>query len=305
MRYDLNLLPVFLALIEERSVTRAAERLGITQPALSNALTRLRAMLLDPLFIRERYGMQPTQKAMELAPVIAAALASLDDVVLGQQAFDPAKAKQLVTIAPNSYVEFVLVPAIVAQLRERAPGISLRLTPYGADLAETGVVSGATAMALGRFIDPPDNLVVQHLMDEGLSCIVRADHPQVGQKITRKQYEQLKHVNMLPPGRLRAGLFQVLERQGLKREVAVSVTHFLAIPEVVAVTDYCATLPNQICRRLAHDRRLKILPTPTDLGTFPVEMAWHVRYRHDPAHIWLRSLIGEVAQQLSSVDAAP
>ncbi len=305
MRYDLNLLPVFLALIEERSVTRAAERLGITQPALSNALTRLRAMLLDPLFIRERYGMQPTQKAMELAPVIAAALASLDDVVLGQQAFDPAKAKQLVTIAPNSYVEFVLVPAIVAQLRERAPGISLRLTPYGADLAETGVVSGATAMALGRFIDPPDNLVVQHLMDEGLSCIVRADHPQVGQKITRKQYEQLKHVNMLPPGRLRAGLFQVLERQGLKREVAVSVTHFLAIPEVVAVTDYCATLPNQICRRLAHDRRLKILPTPTDLGTFPVEMAWHVRHRHDPAHIWLRSLIGEVAQQLSSVDAAP
>jgi DNA-binding transcriptional LysR family regulator len=196
------------------------------------------------------------------------------------------------------------VPTIVAQLRERAPGISLRLTPYGSDLAETGVVSGATAMALGRFIDPPDNLVVQHLMDEGLSCIVRADHPQVGRKITRKQYEQLKHVNMLPPGRLRAGLFQVLERQGLKREVAVSVTHFLAIPEVVAVTDYCATLPNQICRRLAHDRRLKILPTPTDLGTFPVEMAWHVRYRHDPAHTWLRSLIGEVALQLSSVDAA-
>ena len=304
MRYDLNLLPVFLALIEERSVTRAAERLGITQPALSNALTRLRAMLLDPLFIRERYGMQPTQKAMELAPVIAAALASLDDVVLGQQEFDPAKAKQLVTIAPNSYVEFVLVPAIVARLRERAPGISLRLTPYGSDLAETGVVSGATALALGRFVDPPDNLVVQHLMDEGLSCIVRAGHPQIDQRITRRQYEQLKHVNMLPPGRLRAGLFQVLEREGLKREVAVSVTHFLAIPEVVAVTDYCATLPNLICRRLAHDQRLKILPTPADLGTFPVEMAWHVRYRHDPAHRWLRSLIGEVAQQLSGSEPA-
>lgn len=304
MRYDLNLLPVFLALIEERSVTRAAERLGITQPALSNALTRLRAMLLDPLFIRERYGMQPTQKAMELAPVIAAALASLDEVVLGQQEFDPAKAKQLVTIAPNSYVEFVLVPAIVARLRERAPGISLRLTPYGSDLAETGVVSGATALALGRFVDPPDNLVVQHLMDEGLSCIVRAGHPQIDQRITRRQYEQLKHVNMLPPGRLRAGLFQVLEREGLKREVAVSVTHFLAIPEVVAVTDYCATLPNLICRRLANDQRLKILPTPVDLGTFPVEMAWHVRYRHDPAHVWLRSLIGEVAQELSGSEPA-
>jgi DNA-binding transcriptional LysR family regulator len=305
MRHDLNLLPVFLALMDERSVTRAARRLGITQPALSNALTRLRAMLLDPLFIRERYGMQPTPKALELAPVVAAALANLDELILGQQAFDPLKARQRFTIAPNSYVEFVLVPAIVARLREQAPGVSLRLTPYGADVAETGVVSGSTALAIGRFVDPPDNLVVQHLLDDGLSCIVRAGHPQVGGKMTRQQYERLKHVNMLPPGRLRAGLFQALERTGLKREVAVSVTHFLAIPEVVAVTDYCATLPNLICRRLANDPRVKVLPTPTDLGTFPVEMAWHVRYRSDPAHRWLRSLVAELAQEISSGGAPP
>src|SRR6185436_7210068 len=150
MRYDLNLLPVFLAVMEERSVTRAAQRLGITQPALSNALTRLRAMLMDPLFIRERYGMQPTQKAEELAPVIAAALASLDTAILGQREFYPAKSTQLVTLAPNSYVELVLVPAIVARLRERAPNMAVRLTPFGTDLAETGVISGSTAMVLGR-----------------------------------------------------------------------------------------------------------------------------------------------------------
>ncbi len=298
MRYDLNLMPVFLALMEERSVTRAAERLGITQPALSNALARLRDMLRDPLFIRERYGMQPTQKAEEMAPVIAAALASLDELVLGQQAFDPGKAERLFTIAPNSYVEFVLVPAIVARLREQAPGIRLRLTPFGTDLAETGVISGATAMVLGRVVDPPDNLVVQHLMDDGLACVVRADHPVVNKRMSKQQYEQLKHVNVLPPGRLRVGLFQALERQGLRREVAVSVTHFLAIPEMIAVTDYCATLPSLICRRLADDRRLKVVPAPADLGTFPVEMAWHVRYRHDPAHQWLRQLVTEVAGEL-------
>ena len=304
MRYDLNLMPVFLALMEERSVTRAAERLGMTQPALSNALTRLRAMLLDPLFVRERYGMQPTQKAQELAPVIAAALASLDEVVLGQQEFDPAKATQLITVAPNSYVEFVLVPAIVARLRELAPGIRLRLTPFGTDLAETGVVSGSTALVLGRIVDPPDNVVVQHLMDDGIACVVRADHPKVsGKRITKKQYEQMKHVNMLPPGRLRVGLFQKLESQGLKREVAVSVTHFLAIPEMVAVTDYCATLPRLICRRLLSDARLKVLPAPVDLGTFPVEMAWHVRYRHDPAHQWLRQIIAEVAKEVAAGNA--
>ena len=141
MRYDLNLLPVFLALMEERNVTRAAERLGITQPALSNALARLRTMLRDPLFVRARYGMQPTPQAEALAPVVAEALAQLDGVVLGQQDFDPAKAEQLVTLAPNSYVEFVLVPALAARLRERAPGMRLRLVPYGADLAETGVAA--------------------------------------------------------------------------------------------------------------------------------------------------------------------
>src|SRR5688572_3395826 len=299
MRYDLNLLPVFLALMEERNVTRAAARLGITQPALSNALVRLRDMLQDPLFIRERYGMQPTQKAESLAPGIAAAVASLDELILGQQGFDPAKAERLITIAPNSYVEFVLVPAIVARLMERAPGIRLRLTPYGTDLAETGVISGATAMVLGRIVDPPDNLVVQHLMDESLACVVRADHPQVNKRLSRKQYEQLKHVNVLPAGRLRAGLFQALERQGLRRDVAVSVTHFLAIPEMLAVTDYCTTLPMQICRHLAGDARLKVLPAPVDLGTFPTEMAWHVRYRHDPAHQWLRALVSEVAAEIA------
>jgi DNA-binding transcriptional LysR family regulator len=298
MRYDLNLLPVFLALMEERNVTRAAERLGITQPALSNALNRLREMLRDPLFIRERYGMRPTEKAMELAPVMAEALATIDDIILGQQDFDPARAERLFTIAPNSYVEFVLMPAVVARLRQRAPGIRLRLIPYGNDLADTGVVSGTTAMVLGRFIDPPDNLVVQHLMDEGLACVVRAGHPDIHDSLSREQYEQLKHVNVLPPGRLRAGLFQALERQGLKREVAVSVTHFLAVPEMIAVTDYCATLPNLICRHLAHDSRLKTVIAPVDLGTFPVEMAWHVRYRHDPAHRWLRAVISEVAKEL-------
>ena len=298
MRYDLNLLPIFIALMEERSVTRAARRLGMTQPALSNALARLRTTLQDQLFIRARYGIQPTPIALELAPMIAEALARIDDAVLGQQEFDPARAERLVTVAPNGYAEFVLAPALVARLCEEAPGIQLRLTPYGNDLIETGVISGTTAMALGRIVDPPDNLVVQHLMDDGFACVVRADHPTIGASLSREQFERLKHVNVLPPGRLRAGLFEALDRQDLRRAVAVSVTNFPAVPEMVAVTDYCATLPRLICQRLAEDPRLRVVPAPVDLGTFPVEMAWHVRYRHDPAHRWLRSLIGDVAKGL-------
>ena len=247
-------------------------------------------MLLDDLLLAVRKDGHP----LELAPTIAEALAKLDDAVLGQQDFDPAKAQRVLAIAPNSYVEFVLMPAIVAKLQKTAPGITLRFTPYGNDLVETGVISGMTAMVLGRIVDPPDSLVVQRLMDEGLACVVRAGHPDIGDSISREQYERMKHVNVVPPGRLRAGLFQALQQQGLRRDVAVSVTHFLAVPEMVAVTDYCTTLPWQICRHLASDPRVKVLPAPVDLGTFPVDMAWHVRYRHDPAHRWLRSLMMEI-----------
>lgn len=244
--------------------------------------------------------MQPTAKAEELAPAILEAINQLDGLVLGQQEFDPKNASVLFTIAPNSYVEYVLIPPVVAKLRELAPGIKLRIAPFGTDLAETGVISGTTALVIGRIVDPPDNLVVQHLMDDGLACVVRADHPYIGDTISKSQYEKLKHVNVLPPGRMRAGLFQALNRQGLKREVAVSVTHFLAVPELISVTDYCTTLPTQICRKLANDTRLKVLKPPVDLGTFPVELAWHVRYRQDPAHQWLRTMIENVARELQN-----
>lgn len=305
MRYDLNLLPVFMALMEERSVTRAAVRLGITQPALSNALNRLRDTLRDPLFIRERYGIKPTQFAEEIAPVILETLARLDEVIIGRQHFDPATSTRQFNIAPNSFVEIVLMPRIIAKLRQQAPGVKVSLTPYGNDLTETGVISGTTDMALGRIIDPPDNLIVQHLMDDGLACVVRADHPDIADSLSREQYEQLRHVNVLPPGRMRVGLFQTLERQGLRRDLAISVTHFLAVPEIIAVTDYCATLPRLICRQIAKDPRLKIVPSPVDLGSFPVEIAWHVRYRQDPAHQWLRQLLVETAAELTGETTEP
>lgn len=298
MKYDLNLLPAFMALMEERSVTRAAERLGITQPALSNTLTRLRDTFRDPLFIRQRYGIAPTPFAESIAPTIASALARFDDLVLAQQDFRPDQAERQFTIAPNSYVEVVVVPRLVARLHEEAPGIRLQMTPFGSDLAESGIMSGTTALALGRMVDPPDNLVVQHLMDEGLACVVRADHPDVGNRIDRAQYERLRHVNVLPSGRLRAGLFQVLGKQNVRREIAVSVTHFMAVPEIIAVTDYCATLPRLICQQLRRDPRFKVLPTPVDLGTFPVEMAWHARYRQDAAHRWLRSVVADIGKEV-------
>ncbi|WP_102867269.1 LysR family transcriptional regulator [Pseudovibrio exalbescens] len=293
MRYDLNALRSLVALMEERSVSRAAERLGISQPALSNSLNRLRLLLQDPLFVRERYGMRPTEKAQMIGPIIAQALQQIDAVVQEQQEFDPAHAKRQFIIAANSYVEFILIPELVVRLQKTAPGLSIRVVPFGTSISESGLVSGDTAFALGRVVDPPDNVVVQKLFDDGLHCVVRAGHPAVSNPMTKDQFERLKHVNVLPPGHLKAGLFQALDRVGLKRDLAVSLTHFLSVPDLIAETDYCATLPNRVCARLAQDPRLKLVAPPADLGRFPVELAWHSRYRNDPAHAWMRRLLRE------------
>ena len=181
-------------------------------------------------FIRERYGIQPTPIAVELAPVIAQALAQLDEAYSVNRSFDPATAERLLTVAPNGYIELVLIPAVVARLRVVAPGITLRLIPINNDLAETGVVSGITALVLGRIVNPPDSLVVQHLFDECYSRVVRAGHPEIGSSITRSQFERLKQVNVVPPGRLLAGLFQALAQQNLKRDVAISATTSSPLP---------------------------------------------------------------------------
>jgi DNA-binding transcriptional LysR family regulator len=153
-------------------------------------------------------------------------------------------------------------------------------------------------MALGRIIDPPESLVVQTLMEDDMACVVRADHPQIGAGLTRAIYEKMRHVAVLPVGRIPIGLRQMLENHGIKRDVAVSVTHFLAVPELIAATDYCATLPRMICNRLASDTRLRVMAAPVELGSFPVHIGWHVKYRNDAAHHWLRSLMREMAFEM-------
>jgi len=298
MRYDLNLLPTFLAVMEERSVTRAAFRLGVTQPALSNSLNRLRETLKDPLFIRERHGIKPTRFAEEIAPIILEALTKIDQAIMGRQEFNSVGANRHFKVAMDSYSEFVLMPDIVARLGLLAPGIKLSLAPLANDLADQGVISGITEIALGRLVAPPDGLIFQHIMEDSLACVVGSSHRDIGTTVSRQQFEGLGHLDVRPPGEIHASLSEAFERQGLHRDVVISVTHFLAVPEIIAVTDYCATLPRRICDRLAKDGRLKVIPTPVDLGTISVGIAWHARYHQDPGHRWFRQLLIATAQAL-------
>ena len=220
----------------------------------------------DQLFIRACDGMQPAPTTLERAPVIVEALARIDDAVLDQQDFDPATGEDH---RAEPIRRIVLAPAIIARLGEVAPGIQLHLVPYGNDPIETDVISGTTAMVLGRIVDPPDDLVVRHPMGDGFACMALANHPSLGEGSSREQFVRLRHVDALPPDRRRAGPFQALERQGLRRGLAVSVTNIPPVPEMVAVTDCRATLPCPICHRMAHGRSLRVMPAPLALGIFP------------------------------------
>lgn len=303
MLHDLNLLRVFDAVMEERNVTAAAARLGQSQSTVSAALARLRDAFGDELFLRARYGVLPTEKALAMAPVVSQALAQLDQVFLEAPDFDPLRDERGFTIAASAYFECTLIPQLMTHAAEAAPRVSVVVRPLGPDLDTLGLSGSDLDMALGRFEEPPDNLVVSELMEDGFVCLVRRDEAISGSsgraRLTRKRFEAMRHIVVAPPGRWRTGLFQKIEEAGLARRRALTVSHFLAAPVAVAEMGGCATLPRRIAELFGDDRRFSLLEAPVDLGRFPMQIAWHPRHRRDPGHAWLRRLIRTLCAEMS------
>ncbi len=298
MRYDLNLMKAFDALYVEGNVSKAAERVGVSQPAMSAILGRLRLLFNDPLFIRSKYGMRPTAKSTEMHPQIQQALSDIDRLILQQQDFDPAKEQRCFEIAANDYFEFIILPKLLPQLQLKAPNVSLQLSTLTPDITDSGIMVGQAELVFGRMSDPPDNLVVRTATTERLACIVSADHASVDKKITIKQFESLQHIIVKPSGKLRSGIFKILHQEGISRTPLCSVTHFNAVPALIENSPYVATLPKRICMQLVKERPLKMIETPTDFGQFPFHLVWHKRYQNDPAHQWLRREILACCKQL-------
>ncbi|MDJ0951623.1 MAG: LysR family transcriptional regulator [Alphaproteobacteria bacterium] len=298
MAYDLNLLRVFDAVMEERNVTAAAARLGISQSAASAALSRLRAIFDDELFMRARYGVIPTDTALAVAPVVAETLGRLDRLVQDAPGFDPATGERRFTIAASAYFECVLIPRVMTRASRDAPKVSVVVQPLTPDLEATDLATGKIDLALGRFADPPEHLVVRQFMEDGFLCLVRRGDAPRGRRLTRNRFEAMKHIVVSPPGRWRTGLFRQLKAAGLSRRVLLTVSHFLAAPLAVAETGGCATLPRKIAEMFADDARFRLLEPPVDLGRFPMHMAWHPRHRRDAGRAWLRQLIQDVSKGL-------
>ncbi|MFC3616469.1 LysR substrate-binding domain-containing protein [Lutimaribacter marinistellae] len=233
-----------------------------------------------------------------MAPEISEALDKLRHVFEERPRFNPATARRNFRIAASTYFECVVIPALMARVNSIAPQVSLAVEPLGPDLDSRALAAGEFNLALGRFDNAPESLVITPLMKDGFVCLVRKDVLPGQSAVTREQYESLPHVAISLPGKWRTGLGHTLGSVGLKRHVALTVSHFLAAPLAVAEIGGIVTLPARVAEIFRNDPNFRLLPPPVDLGKFPMQVAWHPLHRADPGHVWLRDVINEVCRSV-------
>jgi DNA-binding transcriptional LysR family regulator len=309
-KVDLNLLIYLDVLLREKNVTRAAEQLGITQPALSNSLRRLRDMFNDPLLVRSSEGMTPTERALEIQPRVQEILAELQKVLEPRQEFRPFTSQRVFRIMASDYAEATLFPALVKALRSEAPRVVLDvLTP--SDVSPRDLEQGKVDMAINRFIELPQAFHQVTLWRDGFSCVLNRDNP-AAERFNLKGYLDAQHVWVSKTGMgvgvgvtseksvAQGWVDQALERIGKRRRVAVFTRHYFLPALMVQNNDLIATLPTRMARLQSETYpRLLMREPPFHIPEFELKMAWSPLLHHNPAHRWLRQLIQYVARQLS------
>jgi DNA-binding transcriptional LysR family regulator len=303
-RIDLNLLVHLDALLTERSVTRAASRVGIGQSAMSHNLARLRELFDDELLTRGSDGMRLTPRAATLLEPVRTMLAQVETLVSREKAFDPATAVRTFRFGLSDSMEVLIMPALLARMREVAPGIHLRLTNFDAsklldelDADEMDLAIGYDLMLQGQIHHKR-----RKLFTETYLCMFSAEKTGLSPPVSLDDYLRLPHVvTILKPGRSARGIVDgVLDKLGLRRTVALTTPRFLTTPSLVARAPVIATLQARLARRFAAEFGLSLspLPLPVDLGEITMSLLWHASYDHDPAHTWLRELVTELAAEL-------
>jgi len=298
---DLNLLIALDALLQEQNVSRAARRVGLSTPAMSHALARLRKQLGYPLLVRAGQRMVPTPRAADLRDRVR----GLADDVLGIMQPPPVSdirtLERTFRLNASDMILCVVGPAL-DRLARVAPGVSLHVMPP--QFQEPALLrDGAIDLAIGvydysPYSDLPSDLRIQQLFADPFVCVVRADHPTVGRSLTLAQYCELGHVQIAPRGQPGGYVDELLATLGQRRRIVRAVPYFIAALTLVAETDYLLTVSGQLARRLATSLGLKIVQPPRSLGLEPNHLAqlWHPRNDRDPAHRWLRETVAEAAR---------
>lgn len=286
---DLNLLKALDALLDERNVTRAAERLSLTQPAVSGMLTRLREAFGDPLFVRTQRGIAPTQRALELAAPIKQILADVE-TLLRPAAFDPANAEMVLSIAATDYALQVVVAPFLSELRRLAPGIRVAVVPVHDARLHMQLERGEVHLALLTPESTPTDLHARHLFDERYVCVMRQDHPAAaGGRLSMRRFCGLDHALVSYAGGGFHGVTDdALAALGRERRVTLSVTSFLVLPQILCQSDLMAVVPERLVKGRTE---LVVFDPPLDIPGFAKTAAWHERTHHDQGHRWVRELL--------------
>ena len=294
---DLNLLVVFDALMAEHSVSRAARRIGLSQPATSNALGRLRDLFDDRLFVRRGSEMVPTPRAEEIAGHVRAGLAHLDSALGPQRGFYPATAARELVIATADYASLVILPDLMRRIQAEAPGIDIKVIPYGPRVPFEALAHGEVDLVVGAPRNVPAGLAVGDLFEDRFTCLVRNDHPRVGRRLTLARYVELDHLLIAPLGGKRGFVDRALEAMDRRRRIALRVPDFLLAPFIVAATDLVVTLPTRVAAVLGEPLGLRRLNPPVEIPSFSYALIWDERRQDDPALAWLRDRVTEAAKR--------
>jgi DNA-binding transcriptional LysR family regulator len=292
---DLNLLTVFEALMAERQVTRAAARLGLTQPAVSHALGRLRALFADPLLARGKNSMQPTPRALALAPAVARALGELRALLAPEASFTPASTTRRFTLGMSDYAAFALGPKLLAGLRRAAPQATLVIRHASRAQGFAMIDSGEAELIVGNFPHPPTTLVGEVLREDELVCALRRGHPALKRRFDLHAYLAAEHLNVSLRGEASGSVDEVLAALGRQRRVVATLGHFLAVPFLLSESDLIATEPRRVMRAFAKSLGLSMRPPPFAAPPFVVTQMWHRRVADDAGHRWLRTQVRAAA----------
>jgi DNA-binding transcriptional LysR family regulator len=298
---DLSLLLAFDALLRERHVTRAADRLDVSQSSMSVSLAKLRELFADELLMRSGAGLMPTERALQLWPRVQEAITAMERVLEPASHYDPAQATDTFRMIVVDYIDFVLLPLVMKRLRAEAPGVRIRVLQTNPHHFGEMLAAGELDLALSYFPSPPDYLKGRKLFSDRFVGMCAADHPVLrAPALDAASFCQLPHVTIEPDA---AQIYNVqiddaLEPFGLRRHVQMVKPSFLALPFVLETSDMVASMPTRLARRMKTMARVDVFDIPLELPTFDVRMLWHPRTSGSPAHEWLRSLIVECAQQV-------
>jgi len=291
---DLNLLRVLDAVLRERSVTGAASRLGLTQPAVSNALARLRRAFDDPLFVRSPRGMDPTPFAQALAEPVHQALGLVEAALAQRAGFDPASSTRGFRFYMSDIGEIFFLPPLIERVRREAPGVRIEAVTLPLADIPAALATGELDVAVGFLPALPPPVRSRRLFRDPYVCMMRVDHPGIRASLTRRAFVEASHVLVSSMGSGHRVIEEALEKHGITRRIALRVPHFTVLPTVLERTDLLLTIPLRIARALEKGGRLKALKLPVPIPAADIGLHWHERVERDPGNVWLRKMMVEL-----------